>query len=67
MRSVFANEPEVLKQLNFYDATASIMTLHNIKAAAAFLSAYLQTDPHIDSIKEEYQNTLKFKEADDER
>ena len=38
------------------------MTLHNITAAAKFLSAYLETDPHIEEIKEKYKNDLNFKE-----
>lgn len=47
---------------NFYPSTASKMPLHNVEAAAAFLSAYIETDPHLDEIKAKYQETLKFKE-----
>ena len=51
-----------MSNLEFYDAAASTMTLHNITAAAKFLSAYLETDPHIEEIKEKYKNDLNFKE-----
>lgn len=64
LREVF--NVQVLKDaLTMYDASASTMTLHNTDAAAAFLSAYLETDPRIDDIKTKYQDLLeKFKGAD---
>lgn len=64
LREVF--NVQVLKDaLTMYDASASTMTLHNTDAAAAFLSAYLETDPRIDDIKAKYQDLLeKFKGAD---
>ena len=62
LREVFKNEQTLMNNLEFYDAAASTMTLHNITAAAKFLSAYLETDPHIEEIKEKYKNDLNFKE-----
>ena len=62
LREVFKNEQVLMSNLEFYDAAASTMTLHNITAAAKFLSAYLETDPHIEEIKEKYKNDLNFKE-----
>ena len=62
LREVFKNEQTLMSNLEFYDAAASTMTLHNIAAAAKFLSAYLETDPHIEEIKEKYKNDLNFKE-----
>ena len=41
LREVFKNEQTLMNNLEFYDAAASTMTLHNITAAAKFLSAYL--------------------------
>lgn len=61
LREVFKDTPEVMKLLNMYEAKDSTMTLHNITAAAAFLSAYLGTDPHLDEIKEKYKEILNFK------
>ena len=62
LKQVFKDEPSLLQSLEFYDAAASTMTLHNIPAAAKFLSAYLETDPRIEDIKEQYKHDLKFKE-----
>ena len=66
MREVFKDEPALAKNLVFYDATASKMPLHNIKATAQFLSSYMKTDPHIDEIKAQYKNSLQFKDKEDE-
>lgn len=63
LKEAFKDVPELIKNLEFYDAAASTMTLHNIPAAAKFLSAYLETDPHLEDIKEQYKNDLKFKEG----
>ena len=44
---------------NFYNNEDSTMPLHNIDASAAFISDYMQTDPHIDEILEEYKQKQK--------
>ena len=62
LRKVFADVEVLAKNLELYGADASKMTLHNIEAAAAFLSSYMQTDPHLDDIKLKYIETLRFKE-----
>lgn len=63
LREVFADEIAITNNLEFYDASASKMTLHDFNAAAEFLASYLKTDPHLDEIKEKYKNTLRFKEG----
>ena len=67
LREKFKDTPVIAEQLKLYDASASTMPLHDIKAAAAFLTSYLQTDPHLDEIKTKYQETLHFKETPDAR
>jgi hypothetical protein len=66
LKEVFAEDKVLSSNLNFYDATASTMTLHNITAAAEFLSKYIETDPHIEDIKAKYKETLNFKEVANE-
>lgn len=62
LREIFKGNQEIEKYLNFYDASASQMPLHNIAAAAQFLSDYIKTDARLDKIKEKYKDTLAFKE-----
>lgn len=66
LKTVFKDDEVLSNNLIFYDSTASIMPLHNIKATAEFLSAYLNTDPNVDKIKEKYKNSLNFKEDSNE-
>lgn len=52
------NEPVLTKFFvdnGFYAATSSILALHNYKATADFLTAYLQTDPKLDEIAARYK------------
>lgn len=63
LSEAFKNEPSLVKYLHFYPSTASTLTLHNIEAAAAFLSAYVRTDVHLDEVRAKYQDTLHFKES----
>lgn len=62
LKSIFKDEKVLYDNLIFYNSTASMMTLHNIKAAANFISDYIKTDANIDKIKEKYKDTLVFKE-----
>ena len=64
LKTSFADIPVLNDNLKFYDASASQMTLHNIAAAAEFLSSYMKTDPHLEEIKQKYIDTLHFKEND---
>ena len=43
---------------DLYTAEDSKMSLHNCIATADFLAAYSQTDPHLDKIKEEYEEKI---------
>lgn len=61
LKEVFKNDEVLSRALEFYDAAASKFTLHDINAAAQFLSEYLETDPHLDEVKERYKDTLNFK------
>ena len=45
---------------NLYTNKDSIMPLHNVAAAADFLTAYLDTDPKIEQIKKQYKNKIKI-------
>ena len=62
LKIIFKDDKVLYDSLIFYDSTASMMTLHNIKAAANFISDYIKTDANIDKIKEKYKDTLVFKE-----
>ena len=64
LKTSFADIPVLSNNLKFYDGSASQMTLHNIAAAAEFLSSYMKTDPHLEEIKQKYIDTLHFKEND---
>lgn len=63
IKELVQNE-EVLANIvnNLYGADASKFSLHNCVATADFLTAYLDTDPKIDELKEKYKDILKFKE-----
>lgn len=44
---------------NLYTAKDSTFALHNCRATADFLTAYLDTDPRLDKLKAEYEQKLK--------
>ena len=46
---------------NLYTNDDSKMALHNITATADFIAAYLETDPKIEQIKNEYKDKIKLK------
>ena len=48
---------------DLYTAADSQMILHNPVAIADFLTAYLDTDPHLEEIAAEYADRLKFLEG----
>lgn len=56
------DDPVLLKALRRYDASASTFTLHDFAAAGQYISAYLKTDPHLNDIKQKYEENLHFKE-----
>lgn len=60
-------DEEVLANIvnNLYTADASQFSLHDCRATADFLTAYLETDPKIDELKQKYADILKFKESSD--
>lgn len=62
LREVFKENDYLTQLLVMYSTNSSTMMLHNTTAAAKFLSAYLETDPCTDEIKEKYKDALKFKE-----
>lgn len=49
-----------------YTNDDSIMPLHNAVAIADFLTAYLDTDPHLEEIKLQYQDRLNLKLGDND-
>lgn len=44
---------------HLYTSKDSTMTLHNCVATADFLSAYMNTDPHLEQITEEYNRKIE--------
>ncbi len=61
-REVFADNQEALDLLNFYSPLDSKFVLDGPQPTASFLRDYLQTDPHLEKIREKYKDKLKFKE-----
>lgn len=61
MKEVFT-EPDLQRFLNFYSNDDSRLPLKDFAASGDFLSAYLNSDPHLDDIKQKYADILDFKE-----
>lgn len=60
IKELVAGEEKLTKMVNdMYTNEDSKMALHNCSAAAKFLSKYIKTDPHLDKIKEEYEEQLQ--------
>lgn len=60
VKTVLEPHKEVFKYIsNLYTDEDSKMPLHNTRATADFLAAYLQTDPKIEQIEKEYRDKLK--------
>lgn len=62
IRMICADEPVLLRTIAaLHEAHESQMALMDCTATADFLTAYLQTDPHLDDIKRRYEDRLHFK------
>lgn len=60
MRNLVQDEELLANKINFlHAAEESKLSLQNCIATADLLAALIQTDPHLDRIKEEYQRKLK--------
>ncbi len=60
VKELVKDEEMLLNKINdMYTNEDSQLALHNLVATADFLTAYLQTDPGIEKITEEYQQRLK--------
>lgn len=53
------DKAKLLAWLNLHKAEESKMPLHNVNATADFLSAYLETDPHIEEIHAKYKEQVE--------
>ncbi len=60
LRLVVKEDEDLTKWLVMHEAEESKMSLHNCRATADFLDAYLKTDPHIDEIREMFKDKLDF-------
>lgn len=57
---IVADEPLLRDKIgNLYTDKDSTMALHNCIATADFLTAYMETDPHIEKITEEYNKRIE--------
>lgn len=62
LKEICASEELLMKYLNnLYTDEDSKLGLTNINAAADFISAYLDTDPHLDEITQKYREKLEHK------
>lgn len=60
MREKVKSEELLLSKIgNLYAAEDSTFALHNCRATADFLTAYLDSDPRLDKLKAEYEQKLK--------
>lgn len=66
LQDAFKDTRVITNALTLHKQEESKMTLHNIAATATFISAYCETDPHLEEIKKKYSATLKFKEKEKE-
>ena len=58
---LLVKDDEVLSSwLKLHEGSESKMPLHNYAASADFLTAYLDTDPHLEKIRDEYKDKVKL-------
>lgn len=61
-KEIFHDNQEALELFDFYGPSDSKFILDRVEPTAGFLRDYLQTDPHLEKIREKYKDKLKFKE-----
>jgi len=59
IKELAKDEEILMNKLNLYENKDSSLAMHNVEATAKFLSDYIKTDPHLEKIKEEYEEKLK--------
>lgn len=59
VKEIIGEDAKLTPMLDLYDDADSSLAMHNVLATADFLSKYIETDPHLEEIEEEYKEKLE--------